>query len=64
MRIKELKSGHDKIRPIYMSEREGDIPHSLASIQKGKNILKYDPKYSVGEGIKETCKSYWEKLKQ
>jgi UDP-N-acetylglucosamine/UDP-N-acetylgalactosamine 4-epimerase len=48
---------------IYGPNRAGDIPHSLASIDKGRNLLGYNPKYSLGEGLKEAVKWYWENLK-
>ncbi len=43
--------------------RAGDIPHSLASIDKAKNLLGYAPKYSLEGGLKEAVKWYWENLK-
>lgn len=48
---------------IYGPNRAGDIPHSLASIDKGRSLLGYNPKYSLGEGLKEAVKWYWENLK-
>jgi len=42
--------------------RQGDIPHSLASIQKARELLGYDPKYNLKSGLKEACKWYWENL--
>ena len=43
--------------------RAGDIPHSLASIEKAKSLLGYDPKYSMQEGLKEAIHWYWNNLK-
>ncbi len=48
---------------IHGPNRAGDIPHSLASIEKAKNRLNYNPKYSFQEGLKESVKWYWENLK-
>ena len=48
---------------IYGPNRAGDIPHSLASIEKAKELLNYDPKFSIEEGLKEAVKWYWENLK-
>jgi UDP-N-acetylglucosamine 4-epimerase len=42
--------------------RLGDIPHSLASIDKAKRLLGYQPKFSLQDGLKEAVKWYWEKL--
>lgn len=50
-----------KINPIYKEERKGDVKHSEASIEKAKKILKYDPAYSVGEGLKQTVQWFREK---
>ncbi|WP_269223813.1 SDR family oxidoreductase [Flavobacterium sp. IMCC34518] len=46
----------------YGPNRAGDIPHSLASIDKAKSILGYDPKFSLQEGLKEAVGWYWENL--
>ncbi|WP_085537626.1 SDR family oxidoreductase [Massilibacteroides vaginae] len=43
--------------------RLGDIPHSLASIYKAKELLGYDPTYSMREGLKEAVEWYWTNLK-
>jgi len=40
--------------------RVGDIPHSLANINKAKELLGYNPMYSIKDGIQETCDWYWE----
>jgi UDP-N-acetylglucosamine 4-epimerase len=41
----------------------GDIPHSLASIEKARNLLGYEPAYCFRDGLKEAVKWYWENLK-
>ncbi|WP_264566670.1 SDR family oxidoreductase [Flavobacterium sp. N3904] len=46
----------------YGPNRAGDIPHSLASIDKAKTILGYDPKFSLQQGLKEAVGWYWENL--
>nr|WP_294925922.1 SDR family oxidoreductase [uncultured Flavobacterium sp.] len=48
---------------IYSKTRIGDIPHSLASIDKAKGLLGYNPKYSLEQGLKEAVKWYWNNLK-
>lgn len=48
---------------VYGANRVGDIPHSLASIDKAKTILGYTPKYSLQEGLKEAITWYWKNLK-
>jgi len=46
------------IEPCYGSQREGDIPHSLADISKAKQFLGYYPPYDVVRGMTETVKWY------
>ena len=48
---------------IYGDYRKGDVPHSLASIDKAKNLLNYNPQFSMKNGLKEAVKWYWENLK-
>lgn len=48
---------------IYGDYRKGDVPHSLASIEKAKNLLNYNPQFSMKNGLKEAVKWYWENLK-
>lgn len=54
----EIKS----IDAIHGPNRVGDIPHSLACIDKAKRLLGYDPKYSMRQGLEECCRWYWENL--
>ncbi|SFL31853.1 SDR family oxidoreductase [Proteiniphilum acetatigenes] len=51
-----------KIEIIHGSNRAGDIPHSLANIDKAKRLLGYDPPYSVRDGLREAVKWYWNNL--
>ena len=52
-----------KVESIYGPERVGDIPHSLASIEKAKKLLDYMPIYTIETGLKEAVSWYWENLK-
>jgi len=47
----------------YGPERVGDVPHSLASIEKATSLLGYSPKYDLEKGIQESISWYWEHLK-
>jgi len=47
----------------YGSNRVGDIPHSLASIDKAKELLRYEPKFSLQQRLKEAVDWYWGNLK-
>jgi len=51
------------IRPVHVSERTGDVRHSLADISKARNLLGYDPQVSVEEGLRNTFKWFKEKAK-
>jgi UDP-N-acetylglucosamine 4-epimerase len=42
--------------------RVGDIPHSHASVDKAKQMLNYNPQFSLQQGLKEAVKWYWENL--
>ncbi|MDR6301783.1 SDR family oxidoreductase [Mesonia maritima] len=42
--------------------RQGDIPHSLASIAKAQQKMHYKPTHKFGEGLKEAVNWYWENL--
>lgn len=46
------------IRPIYGQIRDGDIPHSLASIEKAKHLLGYKPTHNVSKGLTEAIDWY------
>ncbi|WP_370088936.1 SDR family oxidoreductase [Ekhidna sp.] len=46
------------IKPLYKKEREGDIKHSLADISKAREMLSYDPEYSIKKGLKDTIDWY------
>jgi UDP-N-acetylglucosamine 4-epimerase len=65
--LKEYLSEYDSkiasVEIIYGPNRAGDIPHSLASIDKAKRLLDYNPKYSLQEGLKEAVSWYWNNLK-
>lgn len=50
--------------PVINGEnRLGDIPHSLASIQKAKDLLGYNPQFSLENGLKNAIEWYWNNLK-
>lgn len=52
-----------EVQVIHGPNRAGDIPHSLASIEKAKNKLGYNPKFSIETGIKEAVSWYFQNLK-
>lgn len=50
------------IKAAYGPCRAGDIPHSLASIEKAKTLLGYAPEFSVKRGLREAARWYFENL--
>ncbi|TDE29171.1 SDR family oxidoreductase [Flavobacterium ranwuense] len=66
--LKEFLAEYDEkiatVKVEYGPNRAGDIPHSLASIEKAKLLLGYNPKYSMQEGLKEAVGWYWENLRE
>lgn len=52
------------VKIIHGPNRIGDIPHSLASIEKAKSLLNYAPKFNLEAGLKEAIHWYWKNLKQ
>ncbi len=63
MYLSEYDKNINDIQVVHGPNRIGDIPHSLASIEKAKQLLNYSPKYSFQDGLKEAVKWYWENLK-
>lgn len=61
--LSEFDSKIADIEIIHGDYRKGDVPHSLASIDKAKELLQYLPKHSMKDGLKEAVKWYWENLK-
>lgn len=46
------------IEPKYGPDREGDIKHSNANIDKAKKLMKYNPKYDFERGLERTINWY------
>ncbi|WBX74778.1 SDR family oxidoreductase [Tenacibaculum pacificus] len=66
--LKEYLSEYDaKIGDVEITHgpnRLGDIPHSLASIEKAKKNLGYKPTHEFAKGLKEAVSWYWENLEK
>lgn len=62
--LKDLLSKFDpsisSVDVIHGAERAGDIPHSLASIEKAKRILHYQPTHDLQGGLSEAIQWYWD----
>ena len=65
--LKEYLSAYDaaiaQVEVVHGPNRLGDIPHSLASVEKAKSLLGYRPTHTIGQGLKEAVAWYWEHLK-
>jgi UDP-N-acetylglucosamine 4-epimerase len=65
--LKEYLSVFDNkivnVEVIYGPQRQGDVPHSLASIDKAKKLLGYNPQFDLKAGLKEAVSWYWNNLK-
>ena len=64
--LKEFLSEYDSdisnVEVVHGPNRQGDIPHSLACIDKAKALLNYEPKYSMRDGLREAVRWYWENI--
>lgn len=38
--------------PVFKEERKGDVKHSLADVSKAKEVLGYEPKFTLVEGLR------------
>ncbi|MDA9339405.1 SDR family oxidoreductase [Polaribacter sp.] len=47
---------------MYGPNRQGDIPHSHANVDKAKKLLNYNPQFSLQKGLKEAVSWYWKNL--
>ena len=61
--LSKYDSKINEVEVVYGPNRIGDIPHSLASIEKAKKYLNYNPEFSLEEGLKVAVDWYWEHLK-
>lgn len=65
--LKELLTEYDAkiadVEVVHGPNRQGDIPHSLASVDKARKLLGYEPTHVIREGLKEAVEWYWENLK-
>lgn len=65
--LKEFLTEYDSeianVEVVHGPNRQGDIPHSLASVEKAKRLLGYEPSHVIKEGLKEATKWYWNNLK-
>ena len=64
--LKEYLGEYDneilRIEAIHGPVRAGDIPHSLASVDKARSLLGYNPKFRMRDGLREAVKWYRQNL--
>lgn len=60
--LSEFDSAIADVPVVHGPNRVGDIPHSLACIDKAKTLLGYAPQFSMRDGLKAAVKWYWENL--
>lgn len=60
--LKKFLSSYDKqiakIKIKHGPNRKGDIPHSLASVEKARLLLGYIPSHTLDKGLKEAAEWY------
>ena len=65
--LKEFLTEYDaeiaKVEVVHGPNRQGDIPHSLASVDKARKLLGYEPTHVIREGLQVAVKWYWDNLK-
>lgn len=61
--LSEFDSEIAQVEVLHGPNRVGDIPHSLACIDKAKNLLGYQPQYNMRDGLREAVKWYWDNLR-
>lgn len=51
-----------EIEPVHAEARDGEILRSLADISKAKHLLKFEPRFSLEEGLKMTIEHFMGKI--
>jgi UDP-N-acetylglucosamine 4-epimerase len=62
--LSRFDTGILKVEAKHEPVRVGDILHSLASIDKARNLLGYKPEFSIKAGLEIAINWYWENLKE
>jgi len=60
--LAEYDSDIAEVEIEHGPNRPGDIPHSLASVEKAKKLLNYNPTHRIEDGLKEATHWYWDNL--
>ncbi len=62
-RVSTLYPQIKEVKPVYRDFRAGDVRHSLADITKARELLGYDPEFSVAAGLNKASDWYLNNLK-
>ena len=60
--LSEFDAKISNVEVVYGPNRAGDIPHSHASVDKAKELLNYNPQFTLQKGLKEAVKWYWKNI--
>lgn len=60
--LEEFDKEIASVKVKHGPNRKGDIPHSMASVDKAIQLLDYEPSHYIQRGIKEAVKWYWQNL--
>jgi UDP-glucose 4-epimerase len=58
MKIIDLCGKHGQIEPVHVEPRPGEVSRLVADIKKAKDILGWEPKYTIEKGLKEFVEWY------
>ena len=61
-RVTDFNPSAAKAEPIYRDFRAGDVRHSLADISKAKDLLGYQPQFSITAGLDKAGEWYIKNL--
>ncbi len=60
----EFLTGYDRkiasVKVQHVAPKKGDIQHSLACIDRAREILSYDPQFQLRAGLEKSIHWYWE----
>ncbi len=61
-RVAERLDNFTNIEPVYRDFRPGDVKHSLADISKARELIGYEPEFSVLQGLDQAADWYVKNL--